>query len=239
MAQQQYRNHEEIVSDSISNALMGGRLNFYRGLSFFFIKIMAASSLVLIRHRFGVNFITWSTLFWCGIYTGALTLFTNNKVVGIIMTIHLCCMLVAGIWHIMEARRNQRSSKPSEARHSLDWGTSLLWMPFVRVILWLKLEERFPFRGITEYWFMKWGETLFLVTTGMILFMAGIYNYGAFLMLSGMSILRIAWAIEKEELRRKQQLIDAGQYNEILESTQEGASQPIRANRVASRVRQR
>lgn len=233
--QQQYRNSEHAVTEVLGDALMGGKLGLYRGLSMFFTKIMAVCGLLVLRHRFGVHYISLASLFWSGLWGGLLLLVSQESPFAFTaVAIYLVAMLAAGIWHVIEARRNLWNSTPETARHSQDWGSSLLWMPFARLIVALRWDNSFLGR-MTEFHFQKWIEPLGLISIGFVFAVIGAPTLGMLLFFAGLGIFRIAWRIEKDYFRLKQQMIDAGQYTEIMDGAQQ-TSRPMAGN-VVTRVR--
>lgn len=227
-----YRNAEEWSGDLFGEMITGGRLGLFRNISFMITKITAASTLVLLRRRFGVYFITWGTLYWCALTNGILLLLSKGTS-ATVMTVYWFLMVLAFLWHILEARRSLRNSVPGKARHSLDWGSSLLWMPFVHLVFKANLQDTFLGR-MTEYAFQKWVEPLFLIVSGLILTVFGFYGFGGLLIFSGVSILKIAFIIERNYYEMKQRSIDAGEYSQVVNGAQE--SPRPRSNRVVTRV---
>jgi hypothetical protein len=216
---------------------MGGKLQLYRGLSMVFTKTIAVCGLLVLRHRFGVNFITLASLFWSGLWGGLLLLVSQKSPLAFTaLAIYLVAMLAAGIWHVIEARRNLWNSTPDTARHSQDWGSSLLWLPFARLIVALRLENSFIGK-MNEFQFQKWIEPLGLIILGFLAAVIGAPTLGMLFFFAGLGIFRIALQMERQYYRLKQQMIDAGQYTEIMDEAQQ-TPRPM-ASKVVTRVKSR
>lgn len=228
---------ESWTEEVIGHAVMGRNYHLYRGISVVMTKIMASCTIVLLRHRFGTDFITMGTLFWCLMLLGIMYLVAGPGSAAL-FAIQAGLVAAASIWHILESRRNLRRRAMTEPRHSMDSGTSLLAWPFGWIIDRLRLGNVFPFRAMTVFGFQKWMEPGLLLLLALVCFALNCASFGFMLMLSASSLFRMALWVERDYYRMKQQAIDAGEYGQILETIQD-APRPTVANRVVSRAARR
>lgn len=230
MQNKQFDNPEHWAGEVLGDAITGGYYTLARNVSLVLTKILAAIGLVLLRHRFGKHFITLGTLFWSGGLVGILYLLAGVSaslylgLLGILTTL--------GLYHIWEARRNLRRGRPEAARHSLDWGTSLFWPLYVRLLYRMKLENSF-LGNLTEFGFQKWIEPALLGLIGLVFLALGFDGFGFLLLLSSGSIFKLALFVQRDYYNMKQRMIDAGQGSQMMETMQETPTQP--ANRVMAR----
>ena len=230
-----YQNVEEWSGDVIGHVLTGGNLQGYRNISFLFRKAYAASTLILMRHRFGVNFVTWGTLIWVWLVLGLFRLISDPGS-SILIAIHFVAVMIVGVFRIRESRKNLRNLDRGDARHSMDWGSSLLIPYFAKLVNKLKLDDHPFIRSMNEFYFQKWIEPAFLVLIGVISIMIQCYVFAVLMITSATCIFWMARKIERDYYATVQKAIDAGENAEIMRSTQEVPRTP---NRVVTRVERR
>lgn len=202
----------------MANALTGGYYGFFQSISLFITKIFAAMGVGLLRHRFGVHFITLGTLFWSGMILGVLHLVAAGAEATLFL-IQLYLTIAVYLYHILEARWNLRRGKPGSGRHSLETGTSLFWPLYARLIIRLNLQNSILGR-VTLWSFHKWIEPGLLGVQGFILMAMGFGYFGFFLILTGLAVFKLALVLEGEYYKTKQRMIDAGEGSQIIESVQ-------------------
>lgn len=214
---------ETWASDTLGHVVMGRNYLIYKGLSVVITKMMAALGMVLLRHRFGVNFITWSTLFWANLILGTAYLASGFSLPFMIWGI---LVMVASVYHIIESRSNLRRGK--SARHSFEWGESWLAPLFAKLIMLLKLEKSFLFRNMTDFGFKKWTEPFLLFCLGVIAIMLGNLAFGLMVMMTSVCLFRLAVTVERDHFNRQQRVIDAQVGSEIMSNASQEmpASQP-------------
>lgn len=212
------KNPESWGNEVISMMTFGKNYQVYRGFATIMNKILSVLGLVLLRHRFGVYFVTWTTLFWADAMMSAMYLTSSNPS-SVLFLIWGILINLASLYHIIESRRNLRRGK--SARHSLDWGESLLAPLFAWLIVRLKLENFFLFRNMTDFSFKKWTEPMLLFSLGFIALLLGSWGFGFVLMAVSVSIFRMALGIQRHENEIRQRMIDAGEYSQIMSNSPE------------------
>ena len=235
MNDKEFNNPEHWVEDTMANALTGGYYGFFQSISLFITKLFAAMGVGLLRHRFGVHFITLGTLFWSGSILGVLYLATAGAEATLFL-IQFYLTVAAYLYHILEAQWNLRRGKPGTGRHSREAGTSLFWPLYVKLVVRLNLQDTFLGR-VTTWSFNKWIEPAFLGIQGFILLAMGFATFGFFMMLTGAAVFKMALAIERDYYKTKQRMIDAGEGSQIIETIQDAPRQAASRNptRVAKR----
>lgn len=226
--QNEFKNPEHAASEAIGNAVTGGYLGLSRGISIIMTKVFAACLLVFIRRQFGVNFITFSTIFW-GVLSMAIPRIVADKGSALLLQWQIYFFIGIAIYHIYEARTNLKRGGAKHVRHSLDAGRSMLWVPFVRLVHQFKLQGHLP-PNFSEFHFQKWVEPALAFIVGLIFLALDFDQFGTLLIFSGIAVFGLARIIERNMYEMKQKLWDAGEKSDevtLMQENPQPMSRPI------------